>query len=441
MKRLPWIVEAEPFWTQFQEVAIDEKQDALSPGTIMRVRGQFAQGNRVTANGNLYPTDLLKREASRLSKELEEGGVIMLSGHPPLRLDGSTESPDPQRAVGVIRSLDVLPDGQVYGEADIGETDSGRNIAALIRMGAKIGVSTRARGTAQRVKMTDQHPLAKENPEWVGKEVNIINEDLFLKSADFVIEPASPGAHIQGYREGEEEDVDKFDITKLSEDQWKSILVHDKVKEHVAALVKEAVEAKDKEYEGKMAEAVKAQVDEFLRSEDFAKMLEAEETEDDKTEAKCPECKGGVGAGMKFCPSCGVKMVSSKKEGEEEDPKIEELTKQLKAATDAIEALKKEREEEQEGQRTEAKVAELLSTKPALVQAKARKILADKELTEENVEEKVKESVELVNEILEASGVNPEKLPLRETEETKEEEPTDELTEEQKAQQDILKGI
>lgn len=424
---LPFLTEEEkPFLVQFEDIT--ERAQPLPKGVMMRVRGLAHVAGKITANGNLYKPEYHVREADRLKPDMESGSVFMYPRHPRTRKepDGSVkvEAMSPTDATGLLRAIDVLPndDGtaNVYIESDIGDTTKGKDIAALIRMGAKVPISSRARGTSRRVVMTDKHPLAAANPEWIGKQFNEINEDFTLRTYDFVDRAASSGSETTHWREEEEEEIGmEFDINKLTEDQWKQIAEHANVKKLIEEAVKAAKEEKDKEH----AEGVQKQVDEaiakYVQSDEFAAMFEKENLD----EAKCPECEATIPKGAKYCPGCGAEMAKAakpgKKEGEDdEDPKVEELRKQNDAMAKTIESLTKDikdlrtklsNEEEQEA--VESIVEETLKGKPGIVQEKVRKRLAKLSLTEENAEEQVKDEVKEVEAIFEHLGVKPEDLP------------------------------
>jgi hypothetical protein len=88
------LVEDKALFSKFEVLEdIQEKSEALPKGVIMRVRGMFAQADRVTQNGTLYKKSLWEREVERIKPNLEERSVLMLSDHPEKLPDGSVKSP------------------------------------------------------------------------------------------------------------------------------------------------------------------------------------------------------------------------------------------------------------------------------------------------------------------------------------------------------------
>lgn len=415
---------------QLQEIV--KKDEPLPKGVLMRVRGKCHHAGKITSNGNLYLPERFQKESTRLQPMMEAGEVLMWSRHPRVMEDGRLESLPVDESTGTLRAIDVLPldDGtaEVYLEADIGETDRGKNIAALVRMGAKVPISSRARGTANKLLLTDKHPLAKANLEWIGKKANLINEDFFLKTFDWVSEAASQGSKSTEFREEHKEDSMDFDIAKLTKEQWESILGHESVKK----LIDEAVKAKEVELNKEFEETAKAQmnkqIEEFMGTDQFKKLLDKKDegkddkdNKDDKLEAKCAECKGVVAKGQKYCPGCGAKVVAAKgeeKTPDQKDKQIEELVKKLDSAVKVTEDLKVEvkglkdkNKDEEDDAKIAEKVEELLVGQSNVIINKVRGSLERIELTEENVKEIVEAEIADSKKMMEVLGIDPEKIP------------------------------
>ena len=400
-----WFVE-EPLWTKLENLT--EKEDSLPRGVLMRVRGKFMNVDRVTANGNLYPRKVVEKEIARLLPLMEARDVIMLRDHPELREDGSINSPKMKDTAAVLIDLSISDDDEVWFEADIIDKEAGRDVASHVLAGVKAGVSTRSRGTATITKLTEQHPLAKKNESWIGKEINFINEDLELKTGDFVVEPAAESAGIASFREEENLEEHMFDLEKLTKEEWESILTHKNVKSAIEAAVKEEKE----KFEADIATRVQEQVAEFIKSDEFVAMFE---DEDDPKLVECVNCKKELPEGAEFCLHCGTKQVIVEKQvnQDEKDEKIDELKKTLEAVNKKLSEMEEsnkklsdEREAEKTKQAVECKVDELLKGKPAIICENVRKKLDTSKLTLEDVEESVKDQVKFVEDIVSLSGGN-----------------------------------
>jgi len=372
-----YLFEQKPLFSKFEVLEdIQEKSESLPKGVIMRVRGKFGHADKVTANGTLYTKKLYERETSRMLPDIQERAILMLADHPPRKPDGSVESPSVNSVIGGLTNLSILPDGSVMGEAELADTVAGKNIAAIVRAGFKIGISSRARGTATEAEFLKEHPLAESNQDWVGRRVKFVNEDFILKSFDIVVEQSAPGAKIDDFQEEETAEMN-FDITKLVEKDWEGILAHDKVKALVEAKVKEKEEAMSKNFEESMRKEISGMVLEYLKSDEFLERFETDDADEeviDKSEAKDEELK---------------KLEVRVTKAEAENKKL----------TEAI-AFEKDQKKVVEI------VEESLKGKPALVIEKVRGELKDKVLTESTAQAFVKGRIDLIESICKIAGAD-----------------------------------
>lgn len=438
--------EKRPFLVKFEEVELAEGK-TLPKGAIMRVRGLAHRAGRVTSNGTLYRPSLYKSESARLGRHMEDGKVLMYPRHPRRKDDGTLEPMSPSEATGLMRGLEVMEnqDGtaDVFITADLGDTTKGRDIAALVRMGGRIPISSRAVGSVNRVRLSDRHPFAGVNAEWIGKEVREIGEDFRLNTFDFVSEAASGGSETIDFQE-EKETVMDFDVGKLTEEQWKEIAESDKVKAMIEAAVKAREEELNKEFDEKLVKAVSERADELLKSDEFAEAVKkAAGDQDDKnvTEEKCPECGASMKKGAKFCSACGAKMEQAappKNEGnqDDKDAKIEELTKKLDEMGETIKKLSARNEQHDNEKAFAAKLEAKLAGKPESVQRNVREALSDQEITLEEADKVIDGKIQLVENIFKQSGIDPATLPGKGviTEDTDDKGDKPHLTEAQKAQ-------
>lgn len=145
-----------------------------------KIKGRFGMVETATNNGRLYGEALMTRELGRLSEDIERRRVFGELDHP---ADGRTRL---NRVSHIITSLEINEEKEVIGEAEILNTDAGRNLLAIIEAGGEVGVSSRGMGTTK----SD----AKGN--------KIVNEDFRLMTFDVVAEPATTGAYPKFYMEG-----------------------------------------------------------------------------------------------------------------------------------------------------------------------------------------------------------------------------------------------
>lgn len=153
----------------FVRLSLDEATD---DGKV-RVKGEFAKCGVATENKRVYPEKIWMKEIGRLGKAFNERRVFGEMDHPS---DGRTSL---NRVSHIVTKLQVGKDGLVIGEAEILPTESGKNLAALLNSGCKVGVSSRGYGST------------KSNDK--GEEV--VQEDYKLVTFDFVAEPADGDAY------------------------------------------------------------------------------------------------------------------------------------------------------------------------------------------------------------------------------------------------------
>lgn len=143
-------------------------------GAAKRViaRGKFGECDKPTANGRIYGRKLMEREVARVQDMIVGRRLYGAVDHPSesqLRLSGASHR---------ITKLWIEDNGVVMGEAEILNTDAGRNLRAILVEGGggEAGVSSRGNGTTT--------PRKDE----AGKED--VNDDYRLLTYDFVADPA-----------------------------------------------------------------------------------------------------------------------------------------------------------------------------------------------------------------------------------------------------------
>jgi prohead core protein serine protease len=157
--------------------------------------GKIGHCGIATANGRIYPVPIVSREIARLQPRLEQSSLYAAVDHPG---DGKSRIRD---AGAIIRGLRIESDGSIWGKFQIVEdTDCGRNLAAILRAGGAVGVSSRGLGST----------TANES----GQEV--VGEDFRLVSFDFVLDPAVQTAYPSFF--SEDTNVEKEMTAKVTPD-------------------------------------------------------------------------------------------------------------------------------------------------------------------------------------------------------------------------------
>lgn len=207
------------------------------------VRGEFARVGIATENKRVYPSKLWEREIKRLEKGMQERKVLGELDHP---ADGRTQL---TRVSHIVTGLSVDDSGLVIGEAEILDTDQGRNLKALLKSGARIGVSSRGYGST------------KANPK--GEEV--VQDDYRLVTFDFVAEPADSTAYPDVFFEEKGHDMDLEKLTLEEVKEKNPGLYESIVKSREEELAAEWARRLDTTRQEERSEAAKDLRDEFSR--------------------------------------------------------------------------------------------------------------------------------------------------------------------------------
>lgn len=162
------------------QVQLVERKDEAGV-TRVYARGEFGRADKPTANKRLYPHEVWESQITRLKENLKGRKVLGELDHPD---DGRTSL---KRVSHVLTSLRLEGD-LVVGEAEILDTDCGRNLKALLAGGVPVGISSRGYGSTK--------------PHTEGYEV--VQKDYKLVTFDFVAEPADQTAYPEVFFEGVE---------------------------------------------------------------------------------------------------------------------------------------------------------------------------------------------------------------------------------------------
>lgn len=225
-------------------------------------RGEFGRVGVPTQNGREYPKDLIEREIKRLSEDLKNRRVLGELDHP---ADGKTSL---KRVSHVITKLWIDEDGRVIGEAEILNTDMGRQLKALIEAQVQVGVSSRGFGSTKTVQRE-------------GKAVEEVGDDYVLKTYDFVCDPAMKSAYPEVFTEDvddEPEDpakmfLDEFpEVAKQLQEDAQKATDDAKIQKAVEAAVERTRREMSEKFERNVADSLKGMRDEVAGSlrEEFA---------------------------------------------------------------------------------------------------------------------------------------------------------------------------
>ena len=157
------------------------EESSSKNGGRMKVKGIFTVADEINGNGRVYREHIIDREIEKLKPMMAENRVYGEADHPG---DGKSTI---KNTAAMLTGIDKqMVDGRkIYvGEAIVLNTEpGGKNLQEIIRAGGRIGVSSRAFGS-----------LLKGN--WQGKTADIVQEDLTLKTFDFVIGQSTKDAEI-----------------------------------------------------------------------------------------------------------------------------------------------------------------------------------------------------------------------------------------------------
>lgn len=266
-------------------------------------RGEFGRCDVPTQNGRVYPEKYMQREIDRLQEDLSNRRILGELDHPS---DGRTSL---KRVSHVITGLKIK-NGVVIGEAEILNTPEGKTLKALIEANVQVAVSSRAHGSTA--------------PRRDQDGIEDVQEDLVLKTYDFVADPAVKTAIPGIYTE----DVDDPTLAKMFLDEFPEIAeslksVNDDVLSEETSSEKKLQKELSEQFERKLR-------DEILALKDVVRKDILEEVESD------PEV-----AGSKAILSAIAEMVSAYKK----DPNADDVKAAIKASELEVSEANRERDE------------------------------------------------------------------------------------------------
>lgn len=162
---------------ELRESCFNESKILTKEGKFI-VAGSFSKVNVRNGNGRVYKTPLWQKLLSRpdIKAAIAERRMLGELGHPD-RIETT-----PTNVSHIVTKLELQPDGNIYGEAEILDTPSGKILKTLYEAGVKMGISSRGF-------LPEGSNLYPE-----GKDL-VVPDDFELVTFDFVIDPSSPGAN------------------------------------------------------------------------------------------------------------------------------------------------------------------------------------------------------------------------------------------------------
>lgn len=161
-----------------------------------RLKGRFQHADVPNGNGRVYPRPVLEAAIQKTVDSVSDRRMLGELDHPSdakIHLD---------KVSHVITNLKIQEDGNVYGEAEVLPTASGKILESLLRSGVKLGISSRGFGST------------KKN----NKGLDEVQNDYKLVTFDIVSDPSTPNAFPSAVYENRENDVDEVDTEQTNED-------------------------------------------------------------------------------------------------------------------------------------------------------------------------------------------------------------------------------
>ena len=141
------------------------------------VAGQFSKADLRNENGRVYRRSMWENVLKRpqIVDALKKRKMLGELGHP------DKIETTPLNVSHIVTNLELKPNGEIYGEAEILDTPSGRVLRTLYEAGVTMGISSRGY-------------LPEGSNLFAEGEDLIVPDDYELITFDFVIDPSSQGA-------------------------------------------------------------------------------------------------------------------------------------------------------------------------------------------------------------------------------------------------------
>ena len=162
---------------ELRESSSFEKSSHRTEGGKFIVAGQFSKADLRNENGRVYRKSMWENVLRRpyIVDALQKRKMLGELGHP------DKIETTPLNVSHIVTKLELRPDGEVYGEAEILDTPSGKVLKTLYEAGVTMGISSRGY-------------LPEGSNLYAEGEDLIVPDDYELVTFDFVIDPSSQGA-------------------------------------------------------------------------------------------------------------------------------------------------------------------------------------------------------------------------------------------------------
>ena len=157
-----------------------------------KLKGRFQHADLPNGNGRVYPRPVLESSIQKTSQAINERRMLGELDHP------NDAKIHLEKVSHVITALKLNEDGQMYGEAEVLPTASGKILEQLLRAGVKLGISSRGFGST------------KKNT----KGLDEVQNDFKLVTFDIVSDPSTPNAFPQAVYEHNEHKDDAQEVNE-----------------------------------------------------------------------------------------------------------------------------------------------------------------------------------------------------------------------------------
>lgn len=131
-------------------------------------RGVLARANYANKNKRVYPLSIMEEAVNRAQKTVQERGFVGELDHP------ATPKVNVDKISHVVTEMKLAEDGAVLGTIEPLDTDSGRNLKAMMKARIKLGVSTRGTGTVKPYTGSLGEGLVEVNPDFNLVAVDVV---------------------------------------------------------------------------------------------------------------------------------------------------------------------------------------------------------------------------------------------------------------------------
>jgi len=242
--RKPLLTERErPYITRFEVTENFDEASVSATGVLLKLKAKLGEADIINRNGRLYPQAVMTREVERMRTRVAANAGLGQADHPGA-FEGATV-----RNQAILLSDIYMEGREVWGSGKVLATAAGRDVAVLMRAGAAVGMSSRARGSVGEAVMDPNDTAWAFNQAHAGKRYDRVADDLELEAYDVVIDPGFADATVRAVRESftlaPTDPYHAEDTMELKEAQAKIADLEKKLAEQNDAVTKKAKEITD----------------------------------------------------------------------------------------------------------------------------------------------------------------------------------------------------